>query len=270
MVWMLRIRLESKILNLFNFVSWWVFSVRIPRGSWGNIWQSILKQKWFKLTDGWCGEAFCRKEATRFAYRTSSYGKMAKSVYELYNEKFILVFSTKFVSYILISPVALELSSKIAKNQTYFNFAKRKLFRKTLFWDSSPRVSWELINTVTHSFHATITLSAHVFFLEFLDKTRKSPIGLLKLRQCNLLPWAQQMIKPFFFCRSQDDPFLLYAAMHSGPNTGFVSRDQMRGHAFKLSDPKLKQLFYRWQQRNQYDFLFMTNDGKAIVKVGCT
>lgn len=55
--------------------------------------------------------------------------------------------------------------------------------------------------------------------------------------------------------------------MHSGPNTGFVSRDQMRGHAFKLSDPKLKQLFYRWQQRNQYDFLFMTNDGKVIVKV---
>lgn len=50
---------------------------------------------------------------------------------------------------------------------------------------------------------------------------------------------------------SQDDPFLLYATLKSGPATDFVSRDLMRSHAHLLGTD-LKPIFRRWQQEHQY------------------
>lgn len=50
---------------------------------------------------------------------------------------------------------------------------------------------------------------------------------------------------------SQDDPFLLYATLKSGPGTDFVSRDLMRGHAHLLG-ADLKPVFRRWQQEHQF------------------
>lgn len=50
---------------------------------------------------------------------------------------------------------------------------------------------------------------------------------------------------------SQDDPFLLYATLKSGPGTDFVSRDLMRGHAHLLG-AELKPVFRRWQQEHQF------------------
>lgn len=57
--------------------------------------------------------------------------------------------------------------------------------------------------------------------------------------------------KASFTHSSQDDPFLLYATLKSGPSTDFVSRDLMRGHAHLLG-PELKPIFRRWQQEHQY------------------
>ncbi|XP_044729425.1 mitochondrial ribonuclease P catalytic subunit-like [Chrysoperla carnea] len=65
---------------------------------------------------------------------------------------------------------------------------------------------------------------------------------------------------------SQDDPFLLYAAMHNGPKTGFVSRDLMRGHSYRLKDPNLKMLFRRWQNNVQHQLIYLDNQGNARVK----
>lgn len=64
---------------------------------------------------------------------------------------------------------------------------------------------------------------------------------------------------------SQDDPFLLYAAMESGPGTDFFSRDLMRKHSFLLGD-ELGGVFKRWQQEHQYSLLSITNDGRVIIK----
>lgn len=42
---------------------------------------------------------------------------------------------------------------------------------------------------------------------------------------------------------SQDDPYLLYCALHCGPNAIIVSRDLMRSHRFLLKDAVDRKLF---------------------------
>lgn len=66
-------------------------------------------------------------------------------------------------------------------------------------------------------------------------------------------------------CRSQDDPFLLYATLRSGQDTDFFSRDLMRSHAFHLG-PELKPIFRRWQQEHQFSLVTQTQSGQIIVK----
>ncbi|XP_037040469.1 mitochondrial ribonuclease P catalytic subunit-like [Bradysia coprophila] len=50
---------------------------------------------------------------------------------------------------------------------------------------------------------------------------------------------------------SEDDEFLIYSALKSGPNTNIVTRDALQNHAHKL-DEKLRTVFRRWQQQHQY------------------
>ncbi|XP_050070514.1 mitochondrial ribonuclease P catalytic subunit [Anopheles maculipalpis] len=64
---------------------------------------------------------------------------------------------------------------------------------------------------------------------------------------------------------SQDDPFLLYAALESGPKTDFFSRDLMRKHSFMLGS-ELSGVFKRWQQEHQYSLLSIMPDGRVIIK----
>ncbi|KAL7036024.1 hypothetical protein ACKWTF_008661 [Chironomus riparius] len=62
---------------------------------------------------------------------------------------------------------------------------------------------------------------------------------------------------------SNDDLFLLYAALKSGPKTNIFSRDLMRQHSHLLS-PKMKKVFRRWQQEHQYHLI--TAQQKVIVR----
>jgi ribonuclease P protein 3 len=64
---------------------------------------------------------------------------------------------------------------------------------------------------------------------------------------------------------SQDDPFMLYAALKSGPKTNLCSRDLMRGHSHLL-DPESKRLFRRWQQQHQYSVITTTEKGEVLIK----
>ncbi|XP_064547198.1 mitochondrial ribonuclease P catalytic subunit [Drosophila montana] len=64
---------------------------------------------------------------------------------------------------------------------------------------------------------------------------------------------------------THDDPFLLYATLHSGQDTDFFSRDLMRSHAFLLGS-ELKAVFRRWQQEHQYSLVTQTQTGQIIVK----
>ncbi|KFM74714.1 Mitochondrial ribonuclease P protein 3, partial [Stegodyphus mimosarum] len=62
---------------------------------------------------------------------------------------------------------------------------------------------------------------------------------------------------------SQDDPFVVYAALASGPHTLFVSLDLMRDHMSRLEDTKLIHLFKKWQQSHQ---VFMKVDEENQIK----
>uniref|UniRef100_A0A1A9VSH8 Mitochondrial ribonuclease P catalytic subunit n=1 Tax=Glossina austeni TaxID=7395 RepID=A0A1A9VSH8_GLOAU len=64
---------------------------------------------------------------------------------------------------------------------------------------------------------------------------------------------------------SQDDPFLLYAALKSGPNTDIFSRDLMRQHAYLLGS-ELKYIFRQWQQQHQYSLVTKTASGRIVIK----
>ncbi|XP_040925188.1 mitochondrial ribonuclease P catalytic subunit isoform X2 [Betta splendens] len=50
---------------------------------------------------------------------------------------------------------------------------------------------------------------------------------------------------------SEDDPFLLYATLHSGNHCQFVSRDLMRDHKACLVDDATRRLFFKWQRGHQ-------------------
>ncbi|XP_036397421.1 mitochondrial ribonuclease P catalytic subunit [Megalops cyprinoides] len=68
-------------------------------------------------------------------------------------------------------------------------------------------------------------------------------------RHMNLL---QQKADCFFTENiSEDDPFLLYATLHSGNHCNFVSRDLMRDHKACLPDSATRRLFFKWQRGHQ-------------------
>ncbi|XP_071403188.1 mitochondrial ribonuclease P catalytic subunit-like [Centroberyx affinis] len=50
---------------------------------------------------------------------------------------------------------------------------------------------------------------------------------------------------------SEDDPFLLYATLHSGNHCRFVSKDLMRDHKACLPDGATRRLFFKWQRGHQ-------------------
>ncbi|XP_043119283.1 mitochondrial ribonuclease P catalytic subunit isoform X2 [Puntigrus tetrazona] len=50
---------------------------------------------------------------------------------------------------------------------------------------------------------------------------------------------------------SEDDPFLLYATLHSGIHCNFLSRDLMRDHKACLPDSATRRLFFKWQRGHQ-------------------
>ncbi|KAM4625168.1 mitochondrial ribonuclease P catalytic subunit [Polymixia lowei] len=50
---------------------------------------------------------------------------------------------------------------------------------------------------------------------------------------------------------SEDDPFLLYATLHSGNHCQFLSRDLMRDHKACLPDGLPRRLFFKWQRGHQ-------------------
>lgn len=68
---------------------------------------------------------------------------------------------------------------------------------------------------------------------------------------------------------SQDDPYLLYCALHCGLDTIIVTRDLMRSHKFLLKTPYYKLLFKRWFAQNQYQLSYVNKSGIPSFKVSC-
>ncbi|XP_024051767.2 mitochondrial ribonuclease P catalytic subunit [Terrapene carolina triunguis] len=64
---------------------------------------------------------------------------------------------------------------------------------------------------------------------------------------------AMQKKADFFFAEnvSEDDPFLLYATLHSGSHCKFLTRDLLRDHKACLPDSLTRHLFFKWQRGHQ-------------------
>ncbi|OQV23717.1 Mitochondrial ribonuclease P protein 3 [Hypsibius exemplaris] len=67
---------------------------------------------------------------------------------------------------------------------------------------------------------------------------------------------------------SQDDPFILYAALYSGLGCNFLSGDLMRDHRFKLAvkDVELRKTFLKWQRTHQMQLFKVYGDHSASLK----
>uniref|UniRef100_T1JCD8 Mitochondrial ribonuclease P catalytic subunit n=1 Tax=Strigamia maritima TaxID=126957 RepID=T1JCD8_STRMM len=64
---------------------------------------------------------------------------------------------------------------------------------------------------------------------------------------------------------SQDDTFLLYATLASGPNTFFVSNDFMRDHIVCLKNKDLTEVFRKWQWSHQIYHLINKDDELELL-----
>ncbi|KAK5857042.1 hypothetical protein PBY51_010311 [Eleginops maclovinus] len=63
---------------------------------------------------------------------------------------------------------------------------------------------------------------------------------------------------------SEDDPFLLYATLHSGNHCRFVSRDMMRDHKACLPEGATRRLFFKWQRGHQLVVDGFVTAGKRV------
>ncbi|XP_053701765.1 mitochondrial ribonuclease P catalytic subunit isoform X1 [Synchiropus splendidus] len=64
---------------------------------------------------------------------------------------------------------------------------------------------------------------------------------------------------------SEDDPFLLYATMHSGNHCRFVSKDLMRDHKACFQDSLTRRLFFKWQRGHQMVVDGCAAEGRKVL-----
>ncbi|GAB1609638.1 mitochondrial ribonuclease P catalytic subunit-like [Argonauta hians] len=64
---------------------------------------------------------------------------------------------------------------------------------------------------------------------------------------------------------SEDDPYLLYAALYSGPKCLFISSDEMRDHKFCLGE-EYGEVFRRWQFSHQIQLERVRPNGHVIFQ----
>uniref|UniRef100_A0A182MUU2 ribonuclease P n=1 Tax=Anopheles culicifacies TaxID=139723 RepID=A0A182MUU2_9DIPT len=144
---------------------------------------------------------------------------------------------------------------------------------------SSIVVSTDMFQRMKDTFLEAVLINKEIFnrttpeelnrFQTFLKKTLPYDVVIDGLNvafssgnQKNPTVYAQQVAA---VVRHYDDPFLLYAALESGPKTDFFSRDLMRKHSFMLGH-ELGGVFKRWQQEHQYSLLSIMPDGRVIIK----
>lgn len=99
--------------------------------------------------------------------------------------------------------------------------------------------------------------------LDVVSHLAQQNLRLLVLGRKHMLKGSQQWARnnmvmmqkkaDVFFTEniSEDDPFLLYATLHSGSHCRFVTRDLLRDHKACLSDSLTRRLFFKWQRGHQ-------------------
>ncbi|KAG8192032.1 hypothetical protein JTE90_025298 [Oedothorax gibbosus] len=110
--------------------------------------------------------------------------------------------------------------------------------------------------------------------LKVVDALAEPSVRILVLGKYHMKSWPSSIMqkitrKARLFLTSnisQDDPFMVYAALLSGPCSNIVSSDLMRDHMSRLDDPLLIQNFKKWQQTHQIYLVVGDNNEPELVK----
>lgn len=70
----------------------------------------------------------------------------------------------------------------------------------------------------------------------------------------------------FSLCRSDDDPFAIYSAMHFGPNTYILTRDELRNHRYATGED-VQPIMAKWQRTRQITFMVNSYTNLADIQV---
>ncbi|XP_016053927.1 PREDICTED: mitochondrial ribonuclease P protein 3 [Miniopterus natalensis] len=161
-----------------------------------------------------------------------------------------------------------------------YEFLKRKILRDVIdggdqYKKTTPQELKRFQNFVKHSPPFDIVIDglnvAKMFpkaresqvLLDVVSQLAKQNLRVLVLgRKHMLIPCArwrkdemekvQKQASCFFADNiSEDDPFLLYATLHSGNHCRFITKDLLRDHKACLPDAKTQRLFFKWQQGHQ-------------------
>nr|CAG4641165.1 EOG090X0CGF [Eulimnadia texana] len=104
----------------------------------------------------------------------------------------------------------------------------------------------------------------------FASKGKKILVlGKIHLRKWSALLMKDIETKATVFLTdnlSRDDPFMLYAALYSGPVARVLSHDLMRDHTFRLGDPSSAALFRQWRRSCQLDLVSVSKSGRVVLQ----
>ncbi|GFS71246.1 mitochondrial ribonuclease P protein 3 [Nephila pilipes] len=165
----------------------------------------------------------------------------------------------------------LFLERSLKKNDIFINTTDKELNKYLKFIDS--RKPFEFVLDGLNAAHTVQTKKdgkqLAIQLLKIVDRLSKNSNRLLVLGRQHMGTWPRSILnkisqKASVFLTndsSQDDPFIVYAALASGPDAYIVSQDLMRDHIARLDNPKLIWLFQRWQQTHQI-YLSIAEDGK--------
>ncbi|GFS32819.1 mitochondrial ribonuclease P protein 3 [Trichonephila inaurata madagascariensis] len=143
---------------------------------------------------------------------------------------------------------------------------------KDIFLERSLKKNDLFINTTNKEFHHSNpekSKNLAIQLSKIVNRLSNHSDRLLVLGRQHMLGWPRSIMnkiseKASVFLTndsSEDDPFMVYAALASGPDCCIVSQDLMRDHAARLDNPKFIWLFQRWQQTHQI-YLSISEDGK--------
>ncbi|KAI7804292.1 putative mitochondrial ribonuclease P protein 3 [Triplophysa rosa] len=116
--------------------------------------------------------------------------------------------------------------------------------------------------------------------LEVISELEQQGLNILVLGRKHMLRpswnWDRQNMNKIkqkahcFFTEniSEDDPFLLYATLHSGDHCHFLSRDLMRDHKACFPDSVTRRLFFKWQRGHQLVISHYTPGKRVLFQVG--
>ncbi|KAL5008406.1 hypothetical protein ScPMuIL_013987 [Solemya velum] len=167
------------------------------------------------------------------------------------------------------------------------NFSDNVLYGKNIYFKSSPEEILRFKEFVKCNGPFDVVLDA----LNIVHKNSRKPqlknlnavVGffsrhkkVLVIGRVHMLKWNRKCLedinskaKTFYLENvSEDDPFMLYAALLSGRNARFVSRDEMRDHKFLL-DRNLQETFQKWQRSHQIRINRISPNGYVDLLMPC-